>query len=196
MQPDANQPDKPDNTSRKRRIPKKATKSHLENVALHYLERFASSSENLRNVLLRRVRRSAYYHGTDTEEGAEWVDEIVNRFIETGLLDDRIYTEGRVRSLHARGNSRKTIHMKLRAKGIPAILIDDALESLDKEESFDLDLAAAQKLAKRRRLGPYRDRQHREERKEKDMAALARAGFSYHIARQVIEADEADMDLT
>lgn len=177
---------------RKRRIPRKATKSHLENAALHYLERFSSSSENLRAVLLRRVRRSAHFHDTDPEEGMAWVDEIISRFLDSGLLDDRSYAANRVRSLHARGNSRRTILMKLRAKGVDSDLIELALESLGQEEDIDLDLIAALKLAKKRRLGPFHIDGLREERREKDMAALARAGFSYHIAQQVIEADSPE----
>lgn len=176
-------------TPRKRRIPRKATKSHLENAALHYLERFSSSSQNLKSVLMRRVRRSAYYHDTDPEEGTEWVDEIVSRFLDAGLLDDKVYADSRVRSLHARGNSRKTILMKLRAKGIGPELVEPVLEQLELDENEDVDLIAALKLAKRRRLGPYRIDGQREERREKDMAALARAGFSYHIAQQVVEAE-------
>lgn len=176
--------------ARKRRIPRKVSKSHLENVALHYLDRFSSSSENLRNVLLRRVRRSAYHHDTDPEEGSLWVDEIIARFLDTGLLDDKAYADGRARSLHARGNSRKSILMKLRAKGIETDLIDDVLSAIGGEENEDVDMAAARRFAKRRRLGPYRDPSQREERREKDLAALARAGFSYDVARRTIESDE------
>lgn len=176
-------------SDRKRRVPRKATKSHLENAALHYLERFSSSSQNLKSVLMRRVRRSAYHHDTDPEEGAEWIDEIISRFLDSSLLDDRVYADSRVRSLHARGNSRKTILMKLRAKGIGAELVEPVLEQLGQDENEDVDLIAALKFAKRRRLGPYRIDDQREERREKDMAALARAGFSYHIAQQVVEAE-------
>jgi len=178
--------------ARKRKIPRKATRSHLENAALHYLGRFATSSQNLKHVLLRRVARSTHHHDTDPDEGAVWVDEIVARFLDSGLLDDRVYANGRVRSLHARGNSRKVIRMKLRAKGVEMDLIDGALDAIGDEGNGDVDLIAALRLAKRRRLGPYRNSGHREGCREKDMAALARAGFSYHIARQIIETEEPE----
>jgi len=177
---------------RKRRVPRKATKSHLENAALHYLERFSSSSQNLRAVLLRRVRRSAYHHDTDPEEGATWVEEIISRFLDVGLLDDKAYAENRVRSLHDRGNSRKATLMKLRAKGISTELVHEALESLEQETNEDMEVTAALKFAKRRRLGPYRTDEKREEAREKDMAALARAGFSYHIAQQIISTEDLE----
>ncbi|MBC8240611.1 MAG: RecX family transcriptional regulator [Alphaproteobacteria bacterium] len=177
--------------ARKRRLPRKATKSHLENAALHYLERFSTSSQNLKYVLLRRVMRSAHYHDTDADEGAVWVDDIITRFLHAGLLDDKAYADGRIRSLHARGTSRRTIRMKLRAKGVDLDLINAVFDAIGDEKSEDIDLIAALRFAKRRRLGPYRGSQ-REECREKDMAALARAGFSYHIARQIIETEEPE----
>ena len=62
---------------KRRRVPRKMTPKRLQRVALHYLERYSSSSENLRRVLMRRVERSAWAHGTDREEGAAAIDAIV-----------------------------------------------------------------------------------------------------------------------
>jgi regulatory protein len=54
------------------------------------------------------------------------------------------------------------------------------------------ELEAAATYARRRRLGPHRrDPEARAERRERDLAALARAGFSYAIAQQIIDADPA-----
>ena len=81
------------------------TQQSLHNAALHYLERSASSADNLRRVLMRRVRRSALVHDTDPEEGARLIDELVTRFEAAGLLDDRAYAAARVTSLRRRGAS-------------------------------------------------------------------------------------------
>ncbi|MEQ9813949.1 MAG: RecX family transcriptional regulator [Azospirillaceae bacterium] len=176
-----------------RRLPRPATPERLEKAAYAYLERFATSEENLRRVLMRRVERSVRLHGTDREEGAHAVDAIVARFRATGLVDDRVYAEGRAISLARRGDSPRLMRRKLAQKGVEATLIDDTLAGLD-EELGDLALSSAIRLARRRRLGPFRQGD-REDRREKDMAALARAGFAYDIARQVIEAeDEAELD--
>lgn len=179
---------------RRRRGPRKATETSLTNAALFYLQRFASSSENLRRVLLRRVARSARHHGTDPAEGASLVDAIVARFEQNGLLDDLTYAEARARSLHRRGASTRMIRAGLRQKGVAGDAIEAALAALA-EEIGDPELAAAVALARRRRLGPHRTAGRRESHREKDLAALARAGFSYDIARQVIEAETvADLD--
>lgn len=177
----------PDKEKQGRRPPKKATAKHLENVALWYLQRFAASADSLRRVLMRRVEKSARAHDTDRDEGAAFVEDIIARFRASSLLDDRVYAEGRTLSLHRRGISTRGIRARLAAKGVGADDIDAALAML-RDQTADPDLAAAIAYARRRRIGPYRTRGDREEMRERDLAALARQGFGYDIARRVIEA--------
>jgi regulatory protein len=173
----------------RRRGPRRATARHLENAALHYLERFATSAAHLRRVLLRRVERSARVHGTDREEGAAVVEALVARFERAGLVDDRVYAEGRAAALFRRGTAPRAIRATLRAKGVAGETVEAALATLD-GGGGDLDLAAAAALARRRRLGPYRAPERRAERRDTDLAALARAGFGYDVARRVVDADD------
>src|SRR5690242_8118662 len=126
----------------RRRLPRQATASHLENAALHYLERFSSSSANLRRVLLRKVERSARAHGTDPAEGAGLVEAIISRYLQSGLLDDAAYAAQQVASLRRRGTSLYGIRGKLALKGIESGLIAAALERLDGGPEGG-DLAAA-----------------------------------------------------
>lgn len=167
------------------RIPRKVSPKSLENAALHYLERFSSTSENLRRILLRRVRRSAEHHGTDPAEGAEWIEGVLEKLSRLGYLDDRAFAEGRVASLRRRGDSGRKVRGKLLQKGVAPDLVDEVMA----EEEEGADLGAAIALARRRRLGPWRsDREQRAERRERDLAALARAGFSFDLALRVIDA--------
>ena len=177
----------------RRREPKKVTPSHLENVALYYLERFATSAENLRRVLMRRVLKSAHAHGTDVDEGAAMVDDLIGRYQASGLLDDRAYARARVGTLHRSGNSGRVIRGKLMQKGVGSDAIDAALDALA-DETPDAERAAAMQLAKRRRLGPFREEALRAEMREKDLGRLARAGFSYDVALSVIDAHDEDED--
>lgn len=175
-------------------LPRKATQSHLDNAALYYVERFSCTADSLRQMLTRRVHRSSHYHDTDIDEGLGWVADIIERFVRSGLIDDRTFANARARSLHQRGNSAKIIRMKLMAKGVSGEIIDDALQSLDADEGDgepgDAERNAAHRLARRRRLGPYADPIKRAELREKHLAALARSGFSYDTALEVIDADE------
>src|SRR5260221_9248837 len=101
-----------------RRGPPPVTAERLEASALFYLQRFASSAENLRRVLERRVERSARRHGTDRAQGREAVAALVLRLQAAGLLDDRLYAEARAASQHRRGRSLSAIRRGLAAKGV------------------------------------------------------------------------------
>jgi regulatory protein len=80
---------------------------------------------------------------------------------------------------------------KLRQNGVPNSVLDEAMVEFQ-GSAPDLDLEAARNYARRRRLGPYRrDPEGRAERRDKDLGALARRGFRYDVAREVIDADEA-----
>lgn len=171
---------------------KRVTPQYLENAALHYLQRFASSTDNLRRILMRKVERSAAAHGTDREEGARWVEELLARYRRSGLLNDGTYARMRAESLHRRGASTRAIAQKLAAKGIDRDEADKALDTLREDIGSELDISAALALARRRRLGPYRLPEARAAHREKDLAALGRAGFAYDVARRVVDAEDPD----
>lgn len=178
------------------RQPRKVTAQSLENAALYYLQRFATSAEALRRVLMRRVERSAHTHGTDREAGAALVAALVARYRAAGLLDDRAYAGGRAETLHRRGVPTSGIRARLRRKGVGDDDIAAALASLDDAVAADTDAAAAVNLARRRRLGPFRAAAERTAKRDKDLASLARAGFSWDLARRIVDADTPeDLDL-
>ncbi len=169
-----------------RKPPRKVTPAYLERAAMAYLERFASSAENLRRVLRRKVEKRCRLRDEDPAEFYEAVDDVVARAARTGLIDDTRYAEARVASLRRRGGSARAIQAKLAQKGVPKDAIAAALEGEPEDEH-----AAAHALARRRKLGPYRPGE-RGPYRDKDLAAMARAGFSYGIARDVIDGEPPD----
>jgi regulatory protein len=168
---------------------RKLTARELDNAALHYLGRFASSSANLRRVLLRKVARAAKT-GADTGNAAALIEALIARYLESGLLDDRVYAAQAAASLARRGGSRFSIGGKLAQKGVAAELVKEALRGLD--EGGDSEIAAACALARRRRLGPYRPASARAQWRRKDMASLARAGFGLDLARRILDARDVE----
>ncbi len=102
----------------KRRKPKPTTAARLEKAALAHIDRYATSAANLRHVLMRRVERSARLHGTDRAEAGEWVDAIIAKLLERGLLDDARYAQARAIRLHRAGASRRKIAGRLQQKGV------------------------------------------------------------------------------
>jgi len=178
--------------ARAREARRPLTAAALENAAAHYLSRFASSSGNLRRVLMRKVARTAR-DGEEgqAEAGARMVDALIARYLEKGLLNDRAYAAQAASSLARRGASRFSIAGKLAQKGVDKDLVTRTIADLD-EEGGASELAAACALVRRRRLGPYRAPGKRAEFGDKDLASLARAGFRLDLARRVLRAKDVD----
>lgn len=160
----------------------------LERWALAYLGRYASSAENLRRVLLRRVRRRSSPGSDAVRRAAASVDELVVRYRTSGLLDDKAYAEQQAQSLTRRGAPLVSIRARLIAKGVDGAVASDALAAL-REQAGEPDLAAACVFARRRRLGPYRSGAADRVR---ELAAFARAGFSRQVAERVLACADRD----
>jgi len=175
------------------RRPPVISDSVLEKSALFYLERYAASSGQLRRVLLRRIKRAQVLGAESAQLKAArgHVEALVERFLASGILDDRRFAESQAQSLQRRGNSRRRIRQRLAAKGVDRDFVDDALGTIEPEGETS-ELAAACVLARRRRLGPYRAAKTRSEFRQKDLATLARAGFSLDVARQVLAARDPE----
>ncbi len=108
---------------------------------------------------------------------------VVDRLAAAGAVDDAAFAQGRARSLARAGRSRRAIAAHLAARGIDASLAGTVLPDDPRHE-----LAAALTLARRRRIGPFRaDEAADPVRHRRELAALARGGFSEMIARQALE---------
>lgn len=188
--------DAPEGEKRKKiKVPKKITESYLQNSGLYYLQRFASSVENFKTVMGRKIDNSCRYHkDQNRDECYKMLDALAVKFTELGLLDDNAYTRGMVTSLRRRGLSTRAIHAKLRAKGLNTELIKTTLHDYDsqygEEDSTRAELRAALTCARKKRLQPFYDTKD----VEKSLAALGRAGFSYDIAKKVIDMTPEDAD--
>ena len=155
----------------------------IERWALGYLERFASSAENLRRVLRRRARRRLGADEPPSTELLAAIDALVTRYCATGLIDDAIYAAARARVRLRRGQSLRTIRASLAAKGVGAEDAAAAIRALG-ETAADPELVAACVFAKRRKLGPYRRTVDADRTRE--LAAFARAGFGRRAATAVL----------
>jgi regulatory protein len=111
------------------------------------------------------------------------VDEAVAACIAAGLVDDAAFAAGRTATLRRRGWPERRIRMALRQKGVATPLVDAAIAADDGD-----DASAAHRFAARRRLGPWRGG-NRAEKRDKDIAAMMRAGFSLTLARQAIDSE-------
>lgn len=170
------------------KAPKLPTQERLTRIAIHYLERYASSTANLRKVLERRVLKACHHHGRDMADFITMIEAVVEKCRASGMVNDRTYAETKTAGLRRRGGSRRKIEAQLSAKGVDRNTIQAVL---DEQCGSGTELEAARTFARRRRLGPYRTGPAKGEagdRRDKDLAALCRAGFSFDIARTVLDA--------
>ncbi|MCB9595919.1 MAG: RecX family transcriptional regulator [Sandaracinaceae bacterium] len=151
---------------------KLATPTYLERVALHYMERHGGTEARVRRILSLRLSRSREAHGEPSrEDGEQMLDALVAKLARLGYLDDARFARSRARALRQKGKSTRAIQSALMRLGVSSELAQDAIEGDD--------LEAARTFVRRRGLGGG----------EKDLAKLARAGFSYDVARRALEAE-------
>ncbi len=128
------------------------------------------------------------------DEVAAWIDETVQKCVRLSLIDDRLYAVSRARNQFRKGKPIMRIRQDLYEKGVSKELINEAL--LPYEEKEDTDLVAAIRYAQRRRIGPFSTGKKTNiepaKAKEKSMASMARAGFSYSVSKQVLDAGGQD----
>jgi regulatory protein len=170
-----NRPSKP---AVKRKVPKKLSESYLRNSALYYLQRHPTSVAHFLEVMDRKMKRSMRAHPEQdlTPFTAFLKEKLVPDFMRAGFLNDELYAQALAGSLRRKGLPRRAIQMRLKMKGV------EAPEVLDDHD----DLKAAYIFAKRKRLGPFAKKARDP---QKDLSALARAGFSYDVCKQVIQND-------
>ncbi|HYX01265.1 MAG TPA: RecX family transcriptional regulator [Reyranella sp.] len=169
------------------------TATYLQNAATFYLERYPSTAHGLRRVLQRRVAKARLAEAPVIDNVEQAIDAIVNKFVVAGVLDDKAFAQTKARALHRRGTSERLTRQKLKLAGVDGETLEQALAGLDHElvsNRSEREWQAALALARRRRLGPFRPARDRADHRVRDLAALARAGFDYDLARKVIDSEE------
>ncbi len=165
-------------------IPKPLDRQAIEGKALCYLDRFDASASRLRRVLEQFVRQRAKGLSVEAEPFLAIVGETLERYQQSGLVDDRRFGATMARSLAERGASRQAIKTKLYERGVATAIIDEVVQGLNQDGGSELDAARA--LVKKRKLGNYRPASERRENLRRDLGVLARAGFAFDTAKAAL----------
>jgi regulatory protein len=178
------------NAPRKRRYPLRSEDA-LRELAYRYVARFSCTTDKVRRYLLGKMREAVAAEEARAADIQPWIDAVLAALVRVGALDDRRFAENRALTLHRRGRGTRVIQRDLDRLGAPDEAIDQALETLAADIP-DPDLVAAIRLARKRRLGPFAAPETRRELRERHLAALARAGFRFDLARRIVDAPDAD----
>lgn len=151
--------------------------ARLEEIALAYVARFATSGAKFEAYMRRKLRERGW-NGEDRPD----LGVLVERYVELGYIDDEGYARARAGGLLRRGYGPRRVSQALGAAGIDEE-IRETIRASEAEER-----RAALTLARKRGFGPFGVERPDRERREKQIAAMLRAGHSIAAARALLDA--------
>jgi regulatory protein len=151
--------------------------ARLEELALTYVARFATSTSKLERYLARKVRERGWEGEREPPIAA-----LVERYAALGYVADALFARARAGSLLRRGYGPRRIGQALAEAGIGEEMREEASPSEAAERR------AALALARKRRFGPFGHEPVDRERREKQLAAMLRAGHRLDTAREIVDA--------
>ncbi len=151
--------------------------ARLNELALSYVGRFATTRAKLRSYLQRKVRE----RGWDGAAAPDF-DAMAERFAELGYIDDKAYALSKSRSLTSRGYGLRRVEQSLRVAGV-----DEADAGPARRYAEEDRVEAALRFAERRRLGPFATEPLDWPGREKAIATMIRAGHPFSLARKILD---------
>ena len=165
-----------------RRNPRPLDAESLNELALAYLARFATSAAKLERYLQRKLRERGW-----AGAGEPPVSALVHRMITLGYVDDGSFARAKGGSLLRRGYGLRRVEQALDHDGIADHLRDD----LRHDQAAQRKAALA--MLRKRRFGPFGTVPFDPKQREKQLAAMLRAGHSLDSARLLVDAASVDL---
>ena len=148
----------------------------LNRLAIRYVERYATSRKKLAGYLQRKIREREW---DDTRPPA--VEQLVEHIAELGYVDDASYAQNKAAALTRRGYGTRRVAHALYQAGI---------NEADGREAFQISesnkWAAADKFARKRRIGPYAGTQPESDECRRQLQAFLRAGHEFDVASRFV----------
>ncbi len=154
-------------------------KDKLLKYAIYYLSKYSSSKKNLEFILKKKIRRLS----DEKEIRFHLYNEIqiiIEKLEKLNLINDQVFVESKIQSLQYQAKSKNYIKQYLLQKGIDKQLIEEQI-SLFYENNKNLEKENALKFAKKRNL------LDNDQDYQKKLSKMARAGFSYDIAKEILK---------
>ena len=153
----------------------------MEEMALAYVARFATSAAKLEGYLRRKLRERGW-----AGEGEPPVTLLVERFVRNGYVDDLAFARAKSGSLLRRGYGARRIGEALHAAGISEGLREEVRSSEADQRR------AALVMARKRGFGPFGKAAPDQPARERQVAAMLRAGHRLDSARELVNAASQD----
>jgi regulatory protein len=154
----------------------------LDMLALTYVGRFATSRAKLIAYLTRKLRERGW-----ESDGPAPIEAVADRLVALRYVDDEAYATMKSGAMLRRGLGRRRIAETLRQDGIASEISAEAAPGAN--ERWD----AAERLARRKRIGPYATQVPDRAIREKQIATFLRAGHDLSLTRQWVDAAPGEM---
>ena len=165
-----------------------ATIEEIRKFSISYLEKYASSRQQLRAYLLKKFFKSSNYHIAKSEL-LTLIDLVISDLEKRKFISDKFYSQSKTKQFLKKGYSLIKIRNYLINKGINDKYIKDTISKINLEEA-DQDFFSAIKTCKKIRIGQNREEDNRVLFYKKDMGVLARSGFDFEVSKRVMEIDK------
>lgn len=169
---------------RERRPPRPLDPARLEEMALAYVARFSTTGAKLEAYLARKLRERGWEADVPADPAA-----IAALFAERGYIDDEAYARAKSGSLLRRGYGARRVRQALGAAGVAEEVQQEVAAGEGERRR------AALALARKRRFGPFGPTRPDRDLRQKQLAAMLRAGHDLDFAvRMVDAASEAEAE--
>ncbi len=154
----------------------------LKKLALSYLSKYDSTRKNLEMILKKKIFRMKETSKKEKFLFYDSIKKILDEFESKKIINDENFAEIKIKNLSSNGKSKYFIENLLLKKGVEKKLIKELIKKFD-EINPDWEIESALLFAKKKKLG----KSDLLEKKNKDLAKMARAGFNYEISIKVLE---------
>jgi regulatory protein len=162
---------------RRKRQPRPLNPAVIEEIALAYVARFSTTARKLERYLQRKLRERGWQ-----DEGEPPVEALVQRYVELGYVDDEGFAREKAGSLLRRGYGERRVSQPLPVGGFAE----------DRREAVRPDEAASRRavltMARKRRFGPFGPAPLDKPLRQKQIAAMLRAGHKLDNVREIVDA--------
>lgn len=142
-------------------------------MALRYVERFATTRARLAAYLNRKIRERGWAEGAPAPDPAA----LAERFAELGYIDDRAFAEAKATSMGRRGLGARRVNQALRFAGVDGEDTGAVAPVIEADAT-----SSALAFARRKRIGPWAREVPDPKARERQVAAMVRAGHAPPLA--------------
>ncbi|MBS3961719.1 MAG: RecX family transcriptional regulator [Sandarakinorhabdus sp.] len=153
----------------------------LDAIAVRHVERFQTTRARLVRLLRQKLRERGW-----VEDGpAPEPEQIADRMVELGYISDAAFAEARTRGLQRRGMGLARVRASLSAHGVGQ---EDSARAM----AAHRPVRAALDFARRKRLGPFGPPATEQKTRERQFAAMVRAGHPPRLAHDILRAETVE----